>query len=218
MKDKESLIRSISGIFVILFILAFVYSYGIISNLVFILFISSIMAMEWGEIVSKSENEKEKNRWFILGSLYMIFTVIPMLIIKIFPNGSNLLMWLFILVWSTDTFAYIVGKKMKLGKHKICSISPNKSYEGLIGGTIASLLFCYIFACIYLPEYKNILLYITPIFCCLEQASDFTESYVKRKFGVKDSGSIIPGHGGFLDRFDGFLYIGTAMIIAINLF
>ena len=174
------------------------------------------MAMEWGEITSKSGDNGKKNRWFIIGSLYITTTLLPLFFLKMLPNGNHLLMWLFILAWSTDTFAYIVGGKLKLGKHKICSISPKKSYEGLLGGIIASLCFCHLFAYKYLPDYSAMLLYITPFMCCLEQAGDFTESYVKRKFDVKDSGTIIPGHGGFLDRFDGFLYITVALFLSLR--
>jgi phosphatidate cytidylyltransferase len=172
------------------------------------------MAMEWGLITGASTN---KNRWSIIGIFYISITLLPLLFLKTtVPDGSHLVMWLFILVWSTDTFAYIVGAKLGLHKHKISKISPNKSYEGLVGGTIASMIFCFLFANRFLSEYKYLLLLLTPIFSCLEQASDFTESYVKRKFNVKDSGDIIPGHGGFLDRFDGFLYITLLLIYILR--
>lgn len=214
MGNKETLIRSISGIFIMVIMLSFIYSYNIVYDLFFIISIGSIMGMEWSEITAK--NNKNKNRWFILGTIYIIFTLLPLFFVKTLPDGNHFLMWLFILVWSTDTFAYIVGAKLKLGKHKINAISPKKSYEGLIGGTLFAILFCYLFSNKFLPDYKNLLLFITPIFCCLEQAGDFTESYIKRKFNVKDSGSIIPGHGGFLDRFDGFLYITTFLLMILN--
>ena len=215
MKDKESLIRSISGILIMLVMLSFIYSYSIIYSLIFIIVLGSIMGMEWSNIVSDKNDMKKTNRWILIGAVYIVATLVPMFALKMSPFGNDFLMWLFILTWSTDTFAYIVGAKLKLAKHKISSISPKKSYEGLIGGTLASIYFCNLFAAKFLPEYKNILLYLTPILCCLEQAGDFTESYVKRKFNVKDSGSIIPGHGGFLDRFDGFLYITTTLLIVL---
>lgn len=208
----ENLKRSISGIFIVLILIFFIYS----KNTVFISFllaIGSFMAMEWSVIVQKSE---EKNKWCFLGVGYVLLSLIPMFMLKQMPDGSHLLMWLFLLVWSTDTFAYIVGKNLKLGKHKINKISPNKSYEGLFGGIVGAMIICYIFSSKFLPDYKNLLLYFTPLFCCLEQASDFTESYVKRKFDVKDSGSIIPGHGGFLDRFDGFLYITILLVYTLQ--
>ena len=213
MKDKESLIRSISGIGIILVMLSFVYSYNLIYNILFIMIVGSIMGIEWGAITNSSKN---KNKWTIIGAIYIITTLLPLFILKTLPDGENILMWLFIIVWSTDTFAYIVGAKLKLGKHKINAISPKKSYEGLIGGTIAACIFGYLFASKFLVEYKCLLLYFTPILCCIEQASDFTESYIKRKFNVKDSGTIIPGHGGFLDRFDGFLYTTLFLLLILN--
>jgi phosphatidate cytidylyltransferase len=77
------------------------------------------------------------------------------------------------------------------------------------------MVFCCIFARFYLPEYEHLLIYCVPLLCCLEQAGDFTESYVKRKFAVKDSGNIIPGHGGFMDRFDGLLYVTPVLLFLI---
>lgn len=214
---KDLLIRSLSGICIVLVLLYFIYSNDFVFDLSFLFIVASIMAMEWGEMVSKTENSNKKNKWFLIGVVYILLTILPILNIKLYYQESNhLLMWLFLLVWSTDTFAYIVGAKLNLGKHKINKISPKKSYEGLIGGIVAASAICYIFANIFLPELKIILLIATPFLCCIEQLSDFTESYVKRKFDVKDSGSIIPGHGGFLDRFDGFLFTGLVYTMLLD--
>jgi phosphatidate cytidylyltransferase len=122
-------------------------------------------------------------------------------------------MWLFLIVWCVDTFAYIVGAKLHLGNHKITKISPSKSYEGLLGGILGAMAFGFIFACFSLPYIKWRLLLFTPLLCILEQSSDITESFLKRKFNVKDSGNFIPGHGGFLDRYDGFLYTTLVFLL-----
>ena len=213
---KELLVRALSGICIVLVLLYFIYSNDFVFDLGFLFIIASIMAMEWGEMTSKSKNNK--NKWFLIGVVYILLIVLPILNIKLYYQNSNhLLMWLFLLIWSMDTFAYIVGAKLKLGKHKINKISPKKSYEGLIGGIVGASVLCYIFANIFLPELKTSLLIVTPFLCCIEQISDFTESYVKRKFDVKDSGSIIPGHGGFLDRFDGFLFTTISFIFLLNI-
>lgn len=218
---KELLVRGLSGICIILVLLCFIYSNNFMFILSFLFIMASIMSMEWGEMVSKSQDDK--NRWFLIGVVYILLTVVPLLNFKLFfdmnlysQKANHLLMWLFLLVWSTDTFAYVVGAKLKLGKHKINKISPKKSYEGLFGGIIAASVICYIFASKFLPDVRNSLLLITPLLCCIEQVSDFTESYVKRKFDVKDSGSIIPGHGGFLDRFDGFLFTTLSFLVLLN--
>lgn len=215
MIDKNFITRSISSIFIILINLIFIYSENIIFDFMFIFILGIFMAYEWSTITNNSNNKK---KLAILGIFYIIFTLFPILFLKLFPSGSNLLMFLFVIIWSMDTFAYMVGAKLKLNKHKITKISPNKSYEGLIGGIIGAMIFGYIFTSRFLPQFKNILLYFIPILCCFEQASDITESYLKRKFNVKDSGDFIPGHGGFLDRYDGFLYTTIMFLFIIITF
>lgn len=214
MKDKEFVLRSISSVFIILATVLFIYIQNIFVTFSILLIVSLFMAYEWNTITINAENKKFLG---IVGIGYIFFNLMPILLLKELENGNNLLMWLFLLVWSEDTFAYIVGAKLKLNKHKITKISPKKSYEGLFGGMIAACGICYLFANYFLPDLKVTLLFFTPMLCILEQCSDITESYFKRKFNVKDSGDWIPGHGGFLDRFDGFLYT-TIMLICLIVF
>ena len=211
--DKEFLLRSFSSIFIVVITLFFIYSHNICFDNILMSFIGIFMAYEWENITSKSKNKKLLS---LIGAVYIMFTITPLLLIKFLDNGEHLLMWLFLLIWSEDTFAYIVGGKMNMGKHKITKISPKKSYEGLFGGMVGALLICGCFANYFLPQYKTLLLISTPFLCILEQLSDITESYLKRKFNVKDSGDIIPGHGGILDRFDGFLYTSIAFLCIIS--
>ena len=213
-KNKELLIRSVSSVFIVGIILSFVYSYSLIYSFLFVFIVGLLMNVEWSNVTSKSEN---RSRWTLIGVAYISATMVPLIYLKMTIYGSHLLMWLFLLVWCVDTFAYIVGKILNLGRHKITSISPKKSYEGLFGGMFMAVIVCYIFASIFLPDIKLKLLVISPLLCLLEQISDITESYVKRKFDVKDSGSIIPGHGGMLDRFDGFLFTTLALILLLML-
>lgn len=211
---KEGIIRSVSGICIGILTLIFIYSESIYFSFGFIFTIGLFMAMEWNNITEKAENQKQ---WAFVGIFYTLLTLLPLLKIKFsYRYGRSILMWLFILVWCTDTFAYFVGKVLKLGRHKINEISPKKSYEGLVGGIIGSMFFGGIFVKIFLPQYSSILISLTPVLCCIEQLGDFTESYIKRSFDVKDSGNIIPGHGGFLDRFDGFLYLSPIMLYILE--
>ena len=112
----------------------------------------------------------------------------------------EVILYLFALTWTFDTFAYILG--VKFGKHKILpSISPKKSWEGFIGGLIfTTILAIFIFG----ENINKILIYsvLIPISATL---GDFIESYYKRKAMAKDSGNLIPGHGGMLDRMDSLL-------------
>jgi phosphatidate cytidylyltransferase len=214
--NDNFVLRTISSVFIVLINLLFVYSDNLLFTNAFVYTISLLMAFEWSEITRASN---KKRRLALLGIIYIALTLLPMLLIKFkVSEGNNILMWLFIIVWSVDTFAYIVGAKLNLGKHKITKISPKKSYEGLIGGTLAAMAFGYIFASYFLPHIKMYLLFFTPLLCILEQASDITESLLKRKFNVKDSGSFIPGHGGFLDRYDGFLYTSLTLLYILLYF
>ncbi|MDR2777822.1 MAG: phosphatidate cytidylyltransferase [Rickettsiales bacterium] len=210
---REGFLRIISGSIMGIVMLNFIYCSGVLFCFSFLFALAILMAFEWGDIVKDAEHP---TKWHLLGVAYIVASLLPIIILKFNRfKGNHLLMWMFILIWSTDTFAYVVGHLWNLGEHKISNISPTKSYEGLLGGMFFALVFCCIFSHIYLPEYEYSLLYCTPLLCCLEQMGDFTESYVKRRFGVKDSGNMIPGHGGFMDRFDGLLYVTPALLILI---
>ena len=207
--NNEFLIRSLSSIFIVISLMSFIYVPSITFSTLFIFIVGMLINIEWMNITSKSD---KKNFWMWLGIGYASLTTVPLINLKL-HYGSHMLMWLFLLVWCVDTFAYIVCKILKLGKHRITTISPKKSYEGLFGGMIGASIICYIFANIFLPDISSKLLIITPLLCILEQTSDIIESYIKRKFNVKDSGSIIPGHGGIMDRFDGFLLTTPVLIL-----
>lgn len=111
--------------------------------------------------------------------------------------------FLFILIWSSDTFAYLVGKFF--GKHKMApKISPKKTWEGYAGGVVLTLVFSY-FIEQYQPQLRGNWMVVGFLIAAFAPLGDLVESQLKRTFGVKDSGNIIPGHGGVLDRLDSFL-------------
>ncbi|MDG1174162.1 MAG: phosphatidate cytidylyltransferase [Flavobacteriales bacterium] len=120
--------------------------------------------------------------------------------------GENwsLLLGFFIILWTSDSMAYVVGKA--IGKHKLIPrISPGKTWEGLAGGLVFSILAGFLFA--YVTDssvfHWMIMAAIISIFGLL---GDLSESLLKRSADVKDSGTLLPGHGGVLDRFDGILF------------
>lgn len=118
-------------------------------------------------------------------------------------NFSLEVIFLFILIWSSDTFAYIVGKFF--GKHKMApKISPKKTWEGYAGGVVLTLVLSY-FVEMYQPQLRGNWMIVGFLIAAFAPLGDLVESQLKRTFGVKDSGNIIPGHGGVLDRLDSFL-------------
>lgn len=140
------------------------------------------------------------------GLMYFVWSLSHLLLIREqFPLGREYTFLLFMIIWAVDTGAYAVG--MKWGRRKLLpQISPMKSWEGAIGGTICGIMVMVIGYFWLLPQKSFLaLLIIAIIVSIVAQISDLSESAIKRIFGVKDSGTSIPGHGGVLDRFDSFL-------------
>ncbi len=112
------------------------------------------------------------------------------------------LLWFLFLVWGSDLGGYIVGRA--IGKHKMApNISPNKTWEGFMGG----LSFCLLISLYFILSYHydwNTLIFAPMVHSCVV-LGDLYESSLKRRYNLKDSGTLLPGHGGFLDRFDGFI-------------
>ncbi|KRL04271.1 phosphatidate cytidylyltransferase [Liquorilactobacillus oeni] len=122
-------------------------------------------------------------------------------------TGISMIFYLLLTVWATDTGAYMVGRKF--GKNKLAPhISPNKTWEGSIGGVIVALIVGIIFN-LYFPQKFSLvpMIFISLILAVVAQLGDLVESALKRYYGVKDSGKILPGHGGILDRFDSLLFV-----------
>jgi len=110
---------------------------------------------------------------------------------------------LFVLIWSSDTFAYLTGKFF--GKHKMApKISPKKTWEGFAGGVVLTLILGF-FVEKYFPELRGNWMIVGLLTATFAPLGDLVESQLKRSFAVKDSGNIIPGHGGILDRLDSFI-------------
>lgn len=121
--------------------------------------------------------------------------------------------------WATDIFAYIVG--VCFGKHKFSpNISPKKSLEGSIGGTLCSIIFSVLITFIYSVimdcSVNYFLAFIFALLCSLVgQVGDFSFSYIKRSYGIKDFGNILPGHGGVLDRLDSLIFISPCFYMLL---
>ncbi|HHV63509.1 MAG TPA: phosphatidate cytidylyltransferase [Peptococcaceae bacterium] len=132
------------------------------------------------------------------------------------PQGLIWCFFTFFLVWLTDTGAFFIGNA--LGRRKLApKVSPNKSVEGAVGGVIAALLFSFVFWVITKEGSLPVVLLLALVTSLVAQIGDLFESALKRMAGVKDSGNLIPGHGGILDRFDSFLFALPLVYFALVL-
>lgn len=156
---------------------------------------------------------KEKHSWHSLGLTYVTVPVFATFYILDHLGISGFL-WLLVTVWAVDILAFAFGKV--LGGPKIApSISPNKTWAGLLGGIFGATLTCLAFQYFVLYPMEISPLILGPLIAVVAQAGDFWESYVKRRFGVKDSSNILPGHGGILDRMDGFMTAATLVALLL---
>ncbi|WP_312820210.1 phosphatidate cytidylyltransferase [Kaistella carnis] len=152
-----------------------------------------------------------KELYFDNGKLIftVIYTALPFsfaLGLPSFSSDGNFtleIFFLFVLIWSSDSFAYFTGKF--LGKHKMApKISPKKTWEGFAGGVFFTIILGY-FIEMYYPDLRGNYMMVGLLVSVFGPLGDLVESQLKRTFGVKDSGNIIPGHGGILDRLDSFI-------------
>ena len=138
----------------------------------------------------------------LFGICYIVIFLMFMPIIRAAENGVFLIWYVMFASWGTDIFAYVCGKL--IGKHKFSKISPNKTIEGCVGGTIGAVLMILIYTIII----NNLLVAgIGLILSLLSQMGDFAASSIKRYTGIKDYSNLIPGHGGMLDRIDSIIFI-----------
>jgi len=148
---------------------------------------------------------RERRGWVALGLCYAAAALIASVLVRLDPVwGFPALMLILLIVWATDIGGYFAGRA--LGGPKLWPrVSPKKTWAGAIGGFVASLAVAAGFAAFGLGRTVPLLL-LAAVLSCASQLGDLFESAVKRTFGVKDSSHIIPGHGGLLDRLDGFVF------------
>lgn len=155
--------------------------------------------------------------FYLIGGIFFLGTSFALLIV-IRNISLNLLVYLFLITIITDTYAYITG--CLIGRHKLLKeISPNKTWEGMIGGTIFGVLIASIFYYNVIDSNIGIdvLLLITLFLSVIGQFGDLAFSAIKRYFGVKDFSNIMPGHGGVLDRFDSIIFVVLAFMFFISI-
>ena len=148
--------------------------------------------------------------FLVAGLLYVPLLLAPLILVRYEPFGSQWIFLIMAIVMAGDSGAYYVGSAV--GKRKLYPVvSPNKSVEGALGGVAGSVAGALIARATFFPQLTLLDAVATALLLgVLGQLGDLFESLLKRSFGVKDSGSIIPGHGGILDRLDSILFAAPA--------
>lgn len=144
------------------------------------------------------------------GVLYLGLTLGALLMTRTLPEGEFLVFFVFLVTWAGDTGAYYAG--MSLGRRKLAPVvSPNKTVEGLVGGLLLALAVAFLARAWFLPSFSPLDCLVTGLLLTAAGVlGDLTESALKRSAGVKDSGGLIPAHGGMLDRLDSLLFAAPA--------
>jgi phosphatidate cytidylyltransferase len=156
---------------------------------------------------------------YLIGYILLPFIFITKISFGIKDYNPKIIIGLFILIWTNDTFAYLVGKS--IGKHKLLErISPKKTIEGFIGGVVFAVFAGFLISKLYIkasPSFseKSILIWtiIALIVGIFGTIGDLIESKFKRIAGIKDSGKIMPGHGGILDRLDSVIFVAPIVYL-----
>ena len=211
---NETLKRALSG-FVYVLIMWFGTSFSELSFQILFLVLGIVSIYEMWKL------RKGKSKVYAF-----VYVLLPFFLIHFFGKidslnfnsvfDPSLILLMFILTWTFDTFAYLFG--VRFGKTKIMpSVSPKKSWEGFAGGFIFTVLASFITTHYFLEVDNSIALAMSLFLPFTATLGDFTESYFKRQAGVKDSGNFIPGHGGMLDRMDAFMITIPVLYIYLNI-
>ncbi len=207
--------------------LAFTGVYGMIFSIpamAFCLFLLPlyIPARMW---VAVASHESSSARNAAAAAFAIVYTCFPLLLFfaayGIGETAPAIVLSTFIIIWTNDTGAYLSGRTF--GRHKLCErLSPKKTLEGFYGGLLLSVVAACICCAVIHPAGSDYTLYIIwavygAAVSILSTVGDLFESLIKRRVGVKDSGNLIPGHGGILDRIDSLLAVAPATFVFIAL-
>ncbi len=180
-------------------------------NMVVTLSVPTILIILFSQVIATDMKTTFKDiAYTFIGIFYVVFFIMFVAFIDGMPKGKVLIWYAIFAAWGTDIFAYFIGRKF--GKHKFSKVSPKKTIEGCIGGTIGAVILMLIYT-YFANNYWNMnisYLFITGIGIILSlvgQIGDFAASSIKRYVDIKDYSNLIPGHGGMLDRIDSLIFL-----------
>lgn len=217
--------QKIAGVLsgILLFTIFFLVANNLIAQQFIVVTLVIPFIILFAELFGKSEASFKNSAITLYGIVYVAlpFSLLNFLIIPENQTGGRFYPWIlvgiFFILWIYDSMAYVSGSL--LGKHKIYEkISPKKSWEGLIGGAVFAVIMGILNAVLFNKLSMINWIIIALLIVIFGTCGDFFESKLKRESGVKDSGSIMPGHGGMLDRFDSLLFAIPVIYIWLNLF
>jgi phosphatidate cytidylyltransferase len=206
----------------VLFISLAVNAAGYFDGRVILLTIPALFILLIAELWRKQESPFENIAWSLLGVIYIAFPfgLLTFFFNPVIPSGPlhyGTALGYLIILWASDTGAYVIGSL--IGKHRLFErISPKKSWEGSIGGALFALLIAYGLSFVYTGLSSGIWIVIALLTVVFGTLGDLIESLLKRSLNIKDSGNILPGHGGILDRFDAVLVSVPFVFVFLTLF
>ncbi|EKF51145.1 phosphatidate cytidylyltransferase [Lactococcus garvieae] len=188
------------------------YFFGMPTEGSMLLFMLCLFAMLTAMVLSKGSYNFDDIGFPFLSAFYVGIGFQSLLLAR--ESGLAVVFLALFIVWATDIGAYFVGKS--IGKRKLIpEVSPNKTVEGSIGGVASAVVVAILMFIFYKNELPQIgfikLILFTIVFSIVGQIGDLVESSIKRHYGVKDSGKLLPGHGGVLDRFDNLIFVFPIM-------
>ena len=213
--NNELIKRTFSGVLLFLLSLFVIIEGDNLFNF-FIVIIFLISIYEWNKI-SKIKKFKYPGIVFLIFAFYSIYKIRNVL-----PGEYVHFIFILLICISTDIGGFVFGKTLK--GPKLTKISPNKTYSGVFGGYLFSVVTIYFYlsynnVTVFYSSFKEVLI-LTLLICTISQIGDLIISFFKRLSNIKDTGKLIPGHGGMLDRIDGmiFAFPFSYLLILLNLF
>ena len=178
--------------------------------------LSLILFYEWWLMIGNERGGSRPTGWLLFGIPY---SVIPVLLLPLIrdnaePSGLFLVLFLFVVVALTDVCAYFAGRSIG-GPKLLPSVSPKKTRSGAMGGLIGATIGGALLAVAFGELTATTGAVMAAILSVFSQVGDLAESWMKRKFNVKDSSNLLPGHGGFLDRVDGLIVAAFPLVLYV---